>query len=68
MNAECFPASEERLKNLWLKALAAHDLAEREPLLWAFRDALHEHIDQCRAENNTKKIRPSLLGTGAIPK
>jgi hypothetical protein len=39
-------ASEERLNSLWLKAMAVHDPAERESLLWEFRDALHEHIDQ----------------------
>jgi hypothetical protein len=43
-------ASEERLNSLWLKAMATHDPAERESLLWEFRDALHEHIEQRRAE------------------
>jgi DNA-directed RNA polymerase specialized sigma24 family protein len=45
-------ASKERLKELWLKAAAASDPAEVEPLLWAFRDAVHEHIDQCKAEKH----------------
>jgi hypothetical protein len=44
-------ASEERLHSLWLKASAAHDPAERERLLWEFRDALHEYIDH-RAEKH----------------
>ena len=43
-------ASEERLKSLWLKALAELDPTEKEALLFEFRDAVHEHIDQCRAE------------------
>jgi hypothetical protein len=43
---------QKRLNSLWLKAMAAHDRAEREPLLWEFRDALHEHIDQCKAEKH----------------
>jgi hypothetical protein len=38
-------ASEERLKELWLKAAAAGDPAEVEPILSEFRDALHEYID-----------------------
>jgi len=45
-------ASEERLSSLWLKAMAAHDPAEIESLLWEFRDALHEHIEQMRAERH----------------
>jgi hypothetical protein len=43
-------ASEERLKELWLKAAAGSDPAERDRLLWAFRDALHEHMEKLRAE------------------
>ena len=42
--------SEERLSRLWLKAMAATDSAEVESLLMEFRDALHEHIEQKRAE------------------
>jgi hypothetical protein len=42
--------SEERLNSLWLKVVAAHDPAERDNLLFEFRDALHEHIEQRRAE------------------
>ena len=41
--------SEERLRSLWLKAVAASDPAEIETLLYKFRDALHEYIDQLRA-------------------
>jgi cell fate (sporulation/competence/biofilm development) regulator YmcA (YheA/YmcA/DUF963 family) len=48
-------ASEKRLKELWLKAAAASDPAEIEPLISEFRDALHEHIDELRAV--TQKIR-----------
>jgi hypothetical protein len=44
--------AEERLNSLWLKAMAAHDPAEVETLLWEFRDALHDSIDQCRAEKH----------------
>jgi hypothetical protein len=40
------PTSLERLTSLWLKLMAAHDPAQREADLWAFRDALHEHMDQ----------------------
>jgi hypothetical protein len=47
-------ASEERLKELWLKA-AASDPAEVEPLLLEFRDALHEHLENLRAEG--QKLR-----------
>ena len=43
-------ASEERLNGLWLKVVATHDPGERESLLWEFRDALHEHIEQRRAD------------------
>lgn len=42
--------SEERLKGLWLKAAAATDPAEIETLLLEFRDALHERLEQGRAE------------------
>jgi hypothetical protein len=41
--------SAERLRSLWLKALAATDPAEVETLLLEFRDALHEHLDQLKA-------------------
>jgi hypothetical protein len=43
-------ASEERVKELWLKAAAAGDPAEVESLLWELRNALHEHIEKLRAE------------------
>jgi hypothetical protein len=42
--------SEKRLGILWLKAVAATDPAEIDNLLLEFRDALHEHIEQRRAE------------------
>jgi len=42
--------SEERLKRLWLKAMAKTDSAEVESLLMEFRDALHDHIEQIRAK------------------
>jgi hypothetical protein len=35
---------------LWLKAVAATDPAEIDNLLLEFRDAVHEHIEQRRAE------------------
>ena len=44
--------SEERLRSLWLKAMAACDPAETESLLFQFRDVLHEYIDQRKAETN----------------
>jgi hypothetical protein len=50
--SECrMPSSaQERLNGLWLKAAVASDPAEREPLLFQFRDALHEDLEQLRAE------------------
>ena len=56
---EVHSMSEERLNHLWLKAMVAHDPAERDALLWEFRDALHEHIEQCRARS-TKKLPASI--------
>ena len=44
------PPSEEQLRILWLKAVAATDPAEIDNLLFEFRDAVHEHIEQRRAE------------------
>jgi hypothetical protein len=54
---------QKRLNSLWLKAMAAHDLAERGPLLWEFRDARQEHIDPLinAKQRNTKELPPSLL-------
>jgi hypothetical protein len=51
--------SEKSLKQLWLKAAAATDSAEVGSLLLEFRDALHEHLDQCRAEANNKTTTAS---------
>jgi hypothetical protein len=48
-------ASEKRLKDLWLKAVAMSDPAEVDPLLSEFRDALHEHIENLRAQ--AQKLR-----------
>jgi hypothetical protein len=45
-----FSPAEERLKSLWVKAAAATDPSEREPLLFQFRDALHGNLEQLRAE------------------
>ena len=42
--------SEEQLRIFWLKAVAATDPAEIDNLLLEFRDAVHEHIEQRRAE------------------
>ena len=50
---------EERLRILWLKAGAATDPAERDNLLLKFRDALHEHIEQRRAEAKKLEIAAS---------
>jgi hypothetical protein len=44
------PPSEEQLRILWLKVVAATDPAEIDNLLLEFRDALHEHVEQRRAE------------------
>jgi hypothetical protein len=45
------------LRSLWFKGAAAGDPAEREPLLWLFRDGLHENIEKPRAE--AQKLRAS---------
>jgi hypothetical protein len=42
--------TEERLKSLWLKASAASDPSEKDALLYEFRDAVHERLDQLKAE------------------
>jgi hypothetical protein len=39
---------EDRLMALWLKLAATSNPVELERLLWEFRAALHEHIDQRR--------------------
>jgi hypothetical protein len=44
------PASEERLRRLWLKAIAASDPSEKDALLYEFRDTVHERLDQLKAE------------------
>jgi hypothetical protein len=49
--------AEDRLMGLWLKIAASGNSVEAEPLLWEFRTALHEHLDQCRAE---AKKQPSV--------
>jgi hypothetical protein len=55
-----FSPAEERLKSLWVKANAATDPSEREPLLFQFRDTLHEDLQQLRAEAKKlpKGMRP----------
>jgi hypothetical protein len=45
-----FSPAEERLKSLWVKAEAATDPSDRDPLLFQFRDALHEDLELLRAE------------------
>jgi hypothetical protein len=45
-----FAPSEERLRSLWLKAVAVSDPSERDTLLFEFRDAVHEFLDQLKAE------------------
>jgi hypothetical protein len=52
-----FSPAEERLKGLWVKAEAATDPSERVPLLFQFRDALHEDLEQLRAEKLPKGMR-----------
>jgi hypothetical protein len=42
--------SEERLRSLWFKAIAASDPAKVDTLLFEFRDAVHERLDQMKAE------------------
>ena len=60
--------SEERLKGLWLKAMAATDSAEIESLLMEFRDALHEHIQQMKAEARQEGLdRKSSAGSQSKP-
>jgi hypothetical protein len=51
--------SEEQLGILCLKAVAATDPAEIDNLLLEFRDALHEHIEQRRAEAKKLEIMAS---------
>jgi hypothetical protein len=51
--------SEERLRILWLKAAAATDPGEIDNHLLEFRDALHEHLEQRRAEAKTPAIMAS---------
>jgi hypothetical protein len=51
--------SEERLRSLWLKAVAATDPAEIDNLLSEFRNALHEHVEQRRAEAKKLDTMPS---------
>jgi hypothetical protein len=48
--------SEERIMNLWLQAASTSDPAKAEPILWEFRNALHEHLDQRRAETEKSLI------------
>ena len=51
--------SEEQLRILWLKAVAATDPAEIDHLLLEFRDALHEHGEQRRTEAKKVEIMAS---------
>jgi hypothetical protein len=51
--------SEERIRILWLKAVAATDPAEIDNRLLEFRDAVHEHIEQRRAEAKKLEIMAS---------
>jgi hypothetical protein len=57
--------SEERLTCLWLKAAAATDSDEAESLLMEFRDALHEHIEQIRADAKNLLADAKKLMTGS---
>jgi hypothetical protein len=42
--------AEERLTSLWLRVVSATDPSQREPLLFQFRDALHEDLEQLREQ------------------
>jgi hypothetical protein len=46
--------SEARLKVLWLKVAAASDPSKRDTLLFEFRDAVHDLLDQQKAEKAKK--------------
>jgi hypothetical protein len=60
--------SEERLQRLWVKAMAATDPSEIESLLMEFRDALHEHIQQMKAEAKQEGLdRKSSAGSQSKP-
>ena len=50
--------AEERLEGLWLKVVATRDPSEKDTLLFEFRDAVHELLDQVKAE--TKKLHQRL--------
>jgi hypothetical protein len=52
-------SSEERIRELCSKAVAATDPAEIDPILAALKLALYEHIQQLRAE--AKKLRAELV-------
>jgi hypothetical protein len=49
---------EERLEGLWLKAITARDPSEKDILLFEFRDAVHDFLDQLKAE--AKKLPQRL--------
>ena len=49
-------SAQERLKGLWLKVAGASDTAERESLLFQFRDTLHEHLEQLREETKNPPV------------
>jgi|HubBroStandDraft_2_1064218.scaffolds.fasta_scaffold2667444_1 hypothetical protein len=51
-------STEERLEGLWLKVITARDPSEKDILLFEFRDAVHELLDQVKAE--TKKLHQRL--------
>jgi hypothetical protein len=42
--------AEKRLEGLWLKVITARDPSEKDTLLFEFRDAAHELLDQLKAE------------------
>jgi hypothetical protein len=59
--------AEERLKGLWLKASAAVNPAEQDRILFQFRDALHEYLEQLRTKSfpgESEQNRPASLSQG----
>jgi hypothetical protein len=47
---ECLLPLKSGFRSLWLKAMAVSDPSERDTLLFEFRDAVHECLDQLKAE------------------
>jgi hypothetical protein len=54
-------STEQRLEGLWLKVTTARDPSEKDILLFEFRDAVHELLDQVKAETKTPMWACSLV-------